>query len=148
MLLRGELGKGSEEETVWSIFKGQKVGADAGALGSLATEERGRSCLMSSVYLHIKVRLSTESWERKFGGLSRGRVDAIFEEDGRVFQSRTIGLLDGVRSHFRLVFLSVIDQSMLLVTSSSRNLKLRQAQGDWACDWVGGVGAVKENLMC
>lgn len=77
MLLRGESGKGSEEETVWSIFKGQKVGADAGALRSLATEGRGRSCLMSSVYLHIKVRLSTESGERKFGGLSRGRVDAI-----------------------------------------------------------------------
>lgn len=77
MLLRGESGKGSAEETVWSIFKGQKVGADAGALRSLATEERGRSCLMSSVYLHIKVRLSTESGERKFGGLSRGRVDAV-----------------------------------------------------------------------
>lgn len=79
------------------------MGADAGGLTWLGIEKRGTSCLMSSVYLHIKIRLFTGSEGRRFG--RRGKIDVTFEENGREvpLPMKCNGLLDAMRSYFRLM---------------------------------------------
>lgn len=45
--------------------------------------KHGTSRLMSSVYLHIKIRLSIGNEGRRFGSSRRGKIDITFEVNGR-----------------------------------------------------------------